>query len=247
MFLFFPPRSVRYIENSVLDTSNPRSSNLVVTNQEPYPFELPPPPPNQPTPDSSRPNNAAAVFANNARMSAASSSSAGAGAAAAIHEKNVNIDKFKLGEEEGQDEDLRDGACAVPGGGAASRHCYEEIDDDESADILPEEAATKSKEFDTDVNLYRDDEDGDDDDVAELSPSKERNNARLADLYYGSKAGNKPNVNLVINNTFEPSGYRVEEDEEEEEETDPKTFVVNMREEGGGGFGDGGNDDFAKN
>lgn len=37
-----------------------------------------------------------------------------------------------------------------------ARHCYEEIDEDENCDILPEGAEEKLKEFETDVNLYRD-------------------------------------------------------------------------------------------
>ncbi len=111
-------RSVRYIENSVLDTSNPRpSAQMVVTNEEPYPFELPPPP----LPPPNNGGNSVAVV-NNVRTASAGASGAGAGVAAgaAGAEKNVNIDRFKLGEEKQQQAaaaEEHQGACAMPEGG----------------------------------------------------------------------------------------------------------------------------------
>ncbi len=235
---------MRYIENSVLDTSNPRSSHLVVTNDEPYPFELPPPEPTS--------NNVPVV--NNARLSTAtnagaSGSSSGAGAGAGAHtyanEKNVNIDRFKLGEEQQQQSE---GACAMSE--EASSHRYEEVDDEDDYDdnLLSDARQGEKKDFATDVNLYYDAAAAG---AGEESPSKEKNNAKLADYYSKGKTGNKPNVNLVINNTFEPEGYRVEDEEQQDdddEETDPKTLVRMEEESCGAGRRDGGfDDDFVGN
>ena len=83
------------------------------------------------------------------------------------------------------------------------------------------------------VNVYANNlaGDGDEDGRAEeASPSKVKDNARLADIYARGKASNKPSVNLVINNTFEPAGYVVDDEasaekDEEEEDMDPKTLV----------------------
>jgi hypothetical protein len=94
--------------------------------------------------------------------------------------------------------------------------------EDERANILGASAAAA---IPTNVNVYTDE------DV--LSPSKEKNNAVLADLYSRKSTALKPDVNLVINNTFEPDGYVVDEGqqqrgEDDEEDMDPKTLVVNV-------------------
>ena len=60
-------------------------------------------------------------------------------------------------------------------------------DDDEDDEAAAAEAAYRDKAAAFDINLYE-----------EYSPSKEKNNTKLADLY--KKQVNKENVNVVINN-----------------------------------------------
>jgi len=100
--------------------------------------------------------------------------------------------------------------------------CRVPIDEeDERAGILGEESSDGAAGF-NDVNVFTDEK--------LFSPSKEKNNAKLADLY--KKANVKPDVNLVINNTFEPDGYVVgdsqqqQEEDEDDIDMDPKTLVV---------------------
>ena len=129
----------------------------------------------------------------------------GAMAATPKPEKNVNIDRFKLGAEGEEAErseraDLEpagsatrcdqtlpaaepgDGACALPTSKAKVL-----LDDEEDDEAAAAEAAYRDKAAAFDINLYE-----------EYSPSKEKNNTKLADLY--KKQVNKENVNVVINN-----------------------------------------------
>ena len=63
----------------------------------------------------------------------------------------------------------------------------DEDDDEEDDEAAAAEAAYRDKAAAFDINLYE-----------EYSPSKEKNNTKLADLY--KKQLNKENVNVVINN-----------------------------------------------
>jgi len=97
-------RSVRYIENSVLDRSKSHNPNEMVITAEPYPFELPP----QQAPA--------------AMVAASEGTTVGAMAMpnntrSVAREKNVNLDRFKLGDDDGEHPSEVDGACAIAPGG----------------------------------------------------------------------------------------------------------------------------------
>ena len=176
-------RSVLYIENSVLTPDmQARKHDMVIRNVDPYDHI-----------SSNRIQNNTMEMATSGSAVVASSESPatvdGAMAASPRAEKNVNIDRFKLGEGEGDigaaaDEPAvdEDGASALPT--AKAKVILDDEEDDEAAAA---EAAYRDKAAAFDINLYE-----------EYSPSKEKNNTKLADLY--KKQLNKENVNVVINN-----------------------------------------------
>lgn len=123
---------------------------------------------------------------------------------AVAKEKNVNIDKFKLGEEEEEAEE-QSGACGrnFEDEGACARACDDDVEDEL-------EELKKPK----DINVFDD-----------WSPSKEKNNAKLAKAKV-----NKTNVNIVINNTRDEKLDNVQNEEEEklnedDDDMDPKMYV----------------------
>jgi hypothetical protein len=144
-------RSVRYIENSVQGHHQEIKKNeLVISNSDPL--------------DEMEPK----VYATNNASAAANNSNA-----TRNNEKNVNIDKFKLGVEEGQEGEAStstQGACAL-----------------------------------ANVNLFQ--ENG--------SPTKEKNNAKLADLY--RKANKTNNVRELQDNA-----ENRELEDEDDEDMEPK-------------------------
>ena len=118
--------------------------------------------------------------------------------------KNVNIDKFKLG-----DEDIVDGAaCASTSGACASTSAS-----CSAYDEPPEEPEPGPSAKFVDVNVFQDIE----------SPSKEKNNAKLAELL---RKTNKANIDVVINNTA-AAGIENNlnaEAEKQDEEENPKVL-----------------------
>ena len=181
-------RSVLYIENSVLTPDmQARKHDMVIRNVDPYDHI-----------SSNRIQNNTMEMATSGAAAGVSESPAVDGAMAVTPkpEKNVNIDRFKLGEGEGEapapaaaaavaDEPAGDGdgASALPTAKAKAKV----ILDDEEDEAAAAEAAYRDKAAAFDINLYE-----------EYSPSKEKNNTKLADLY--KKQLNKENVNVVINN-----------------------------------------------
>ena len=182
-------RSVLYIENSVLTPDmQARKADMIIRNVDPYDYI------------SSNNSNISSNRIQNNTMEMATSNVAdapeppvvdGAAAASPRPEKNVNIDRFKLGDEEVEapaavaDEPAGEieGAGALPT--AKAKVLLD--DDDEDDEAAAAEAAYRDKAAAFDINLYE-----------EYSPSKEKNNTKLADLY--KKQVNKENVNVVINN-----------------------------------------------
>ncbi len=186
-------RSVRYIENSVSGGRIPpinKHEMIIVTNDS---VDIM---------NGARPRST--VIANNQAVSNNTSSARGSSFRA---EKNVNLDRFKLGDEDDDADEEEDLACC-----SDVRGCSEE-----AAEILPP--------VNKDPNLFYDDAD-------KLSPSKEKNNAKLADLY---RKVSKTNVDVVIN-TFDRDNAENEALEDgDEDEMDPKTFVnLKGHPEGGG-------------
>ena len=184
-------RSVLYIENSVLTPDmQARKADMVIRNVDPYDYI------------SSNNSNISSNRIQNNTMEMATSGAAdalepptvdGAASASPRPEKNVNIDRFKLGDEEvefpaavADDEPAGEieGAGALP---TAKAKVLLEDDDEEDEEAAAAEAAYRDKAAAFDINLYE-----------EYSPSKEKNNTKLADLY--KKQLNKENVNVVINN-----------------------------------------------
>ena len=178
-------RSVLYIENSVLTPDmQARKHDMVIRNVDPYDHI-----------SSNRiQNNTMEMATSGAAAVSESPAVDGAMAVTPKPEKNVNIDRFKLGEGEGEapaaaaavaDEPAgdEDGASALPTAKAKAKV----ILDDEEDEAAAAEAAYRDKAAAFDINLYE-----------EYSPSKEKNNTKLADLY--KKQLNKENVNVVINN-----------------------------------------------
>ena len=170
-------RSVYYVENSILDQSRHHNHDLVITDTDPID------------------NNAytdptITVFQNNVPNNVAAASSK--------VEKNVNIDRFKLGydpDEQTQGASCSAGACAM-----------ESSEDEEPIPLEPELQPRKNM----DINVFE-----------EESPSKEKNNFLLDN----SRKINKPTVDLVFHrnnlalNQKEDEG-RYEEIEDEEQEDD---------------------------
>jgi len=166
-----------------------RKADMVIRNVDPYDYI------------SSNNSNISSNRIQNNTMEMATSGAAdalepptveGAAAASPRPEKNVNIDRFKLGDEEveapasvaDEPEGEADGAGALS---MAKAKVLLEDDDEEDEEAAAAEAAYRDKAAAFDINLYE-----------EYSPSKEKNNTKLADLY--KKQLNKENVNVVINN-----------------------------------------------
>ena len=177
-------RSVLYIENSVLTPDmQARKHDMVIRNVDPYDYI------NSNISSNRIQNNTMEMATSGAAAATESPAVDGAAAATPKPEKNVNIDRFKLGEEEAEaasaaaDEPAgdEDGAGALPTAKAKV------LLDDEEDEAAAAEAAYRDKAAAFDINLYE-----------EYSPSKEKNNTKLADLY--KKQLNKENVNVVINN-----------------------------------------------
>jgi hypothetical protein len=135
-----------------------------------------------------------------------------------ISNKSHLIVRFKLGEEDAAAADAADqveGAAATASSSlplTGKKVLIDDTDDDDYDSDAERALADKAADFD--INLYE-----------EYSPSKEKNNGRLADLY--KKQLNKENVNVVINNVMGAAGgtsrYQEPEEEEEEEVDDFKT------------------------
>ena len=194
-------RSVRYIENSVLQSS----VHINPVNQNGGGYET-----SVVDPDANNQTNNVMNVRNNVYAAACASTSGSSSAASSTSrpEKNVNIDRFKLGEDEDEDDDEVD--CGAEGAAAAAAAA---VPTTTTSSPKPPHAAKN-------VNVF-------DKDDFDWSPSKEKNNAKLADL---NRKIAKANVNSVINNLEERDNLengRMEEDSgsEEEEDMDPKTLM----------------------
>lgn len=143
-------------------------------------------------------------------------------------EKNVNIDRFKLGGEEAMnayaeppveeaEEEAATGGCSSEADPQRLGACAKTLDEDEdegrSSDSDPNHP---KEEVPFDINLYQT--------YDVTSPSKEKDNTKLADLY---RKISKANVDVAIINNSNPGGAAAmsEQKEEEEEEEDLKIFV----------------------
>ncbi len=209
-------RSVLYVENSVLTPDmQARKADLVIRNVDPY-DEI----------SSNRIRN------NVVQMATASSSATatvdGAMAASPKPEKNVNIDRFKLGMEEqegaaGGGDDAEAAAAATK-----AKVLMEDEEGDDEYNSSADSATALADKVPFDINLYE-----------EYSPSKEKNNAKLADLYY-KKNLNKENINVVLNNidgasaaaaANTPPNAKRDEDDDEEDSDDLKAHLNDDGEE----------------
>lgn len=146
---------------------------------------------------SNRPNNAMAI-----------NIPSGSGFESGRPEKNINIDNFKLGKEEhvGEDEGqgTSKGARSWPKGACR-------IDPDEVSDDGEEPGDFPIHHEPADINVYQD-----------FSPTKERNNAKLADL---NRKLNKPNVNVILNNVRDTATPTKSEQPHQRDDEDPKLTV----------------------
>jgi len=161
-------RSVYYVEGSALDPSRHHNHDLVITDNEPVEtqdpilntvFHI----------QNNVPNNLNSSLGATPRVPQPTTSSGKA-------EKNVNIDRFKLGHSE-VDHRYSEPATSSGLGGA----CAIESSDDEVEVPEPDLPAIKKV---VDINVFED----------ELSPSKEKNNCLLDN----SRKINKANVDLVF-------------------------------------------------
>ena len=188
-------RSVRYIENSVLDPVRNGSVHVVKHNELEATTNSAATvgmAPVQRSPGT--PNNRGVMNVRN-NVGYVGHQQAAAEGATARPEKNVNIDKFKLGEDEeaaGEADGDAMGACAASAyaGGACA------LPDE------PEAAEASATSTSKDVNVFSAADD--------WSPSKAKNNIAKLDRKVA-----KTNVNIVINNTRDEGLDNVENEEEE--------------------------------
>lgn len=189
-------RSVCYVENSILDGSRQHpNADMIITDHDPV----------EDSPDPilhtvfQAPNN----LPNNA----------GAASTSVKLEKNVNIDRFKLGLDEASASGGASGACGGVGSGGACAIPDEESDDEM---VPPSVADLPMPMKNTDVNVYEED----------FSPSKEKNNFLLDN----SRKINKPTVDLVFhrNNFSIPADDDDGKDEEQEEAPEDEIAIAKM-------------------
>lgn len=180
-------RSVYYVENSILDQSRHQNHDLVITDQDPIENTLENNGLTDPT---------IRIFQNNVPNNVASASTSKA-------EKNINIDRFKLGMDESS-------TPAGEGAGACAGACAAPSSDEE---LEPIEIPEKKNQ---DINVFEDD-----------SPSKEKNNFLLDN----SRKINKPTVDLVFhrNNLTENLTENEETDADDEVTIAKMTAFVNQK------------------
>lgn len=174
-------RSVYYVENSILDPGRHQNHDMVITDQDPL--------------ENYQDPIVQTVFQANNLLNNINTS--GGATSNAKMEKNVNIDRFKLGL---QDEEQPSNSClkSVEASGACAL-----VDEDVEAPRSPYEAAALEKK-NLDINVFE-----------EESPSKEKNNFLLDN----SRKINKPNVDLVFHrNNLVLSDQKKDETEENDDE-----------------------------
>lgn len=175
-------RSVYYVENSILDPGR-HHHDLVVTNGDPLQDD---------NDDHVAPG--AQALPNNAAI-----------ATTVRLEKNVNIDRFKLGTTGAEDNDEEAAAAADQCGGCAEESAFEE----ETMVKLP-----------VDVNVFCEDE----------SPSKSKNNFLLDN----NRKINKANVDLVFHrNDLRQSSAtnetnEIEEDNDDDDQVEDEVTIAKM-------------------
>jgi len=159
-------RSVYYVENSILDPGRHQHHDVIITDRDPL------------DEDRAMGNDPAIAMANHIANNLPNNTMTNN---VVKHEKNVNIDRFKLGLHENDSDHCRSspmlsGACALP---EEQNRCAESIEDpDEILEVEPLE----TKNFD--INVF-----------SEESPSKVKNNFVLE----RQEKIHKPNVDLVFN------------------------------------------------
>ncbi|TRY67148.1 hypothetical protein TCAL_02952 [Tigriopus californicus] len=129
----------------------------------------------------------------------------GSGSQAGRPEKNTNIDNFKLGKDE-----LLAEAQGTPRAARSWADGACRIDPDEVSDNGEEPEDIPFHHEPADINVYQ-----------EFSPTKERNNAKLADL---NRKLNKPNVNVILNNVRDTDSTTNSHSNQRNDE-DPKLTV----------------------
>ena len=180
-------RSVYYVENSILDPGRHQHHDVVITDRDPLDDDFAITSGGDPA--IAMANRIANNMPNNTTLSLAK------------HEKNVNIDRFKLGQEQEPSTSAGGGACALP-----------EDDEEDPEEIFVEPLETKN----LDINVFS----------TEESPSKVKNNFFLEK----QEKVNKPNVDLVFNrNNFASaasSNANDNGDEQDEEHIDEDEIAI---------------------
>lgn len=185
-------RSVLYVENSILDHGRHHNHALVISDKDPIEVSDYPTDPTMTVMPNNAPNNAAALTSS---------------MAAVRQEKNVNIDRYKLGLEDSQNQES---ACSdMSGGGACAIPDEEEGGACGGAEELPEPIFNAPNKKNLDINVFEDE-----------SPSKERNNFLLDN----SRKINKTNVDLV----FHRNDLSLPKEEDDNEDEDDEVSIAKM-------------------